>query len=143
MEELPRVVSAPAKETPTARTSKHIAFWLLALYSGSLLAIGVFAGILELAGRGSAGWFDLLKSGFLILGGSLSTVVGYYFGSRGIQEAEANAQEAERRTKAAVAELADQISESRQAQAELAPTFADSTGPEEGLQIPPGQGTGT
>jgi len=136
VEELPHVDSDPPKETPTARTSKHIAYWLLALYSGSLLAIGVFAGILELAGRGSAGWFDLLKSGFLILGGSLSTVVGYYFGSRGIQEAEAYAREAERRTKAALAELAEQMSESRRLQNIAAPTLAEEPEAEGGLILP-------
>jgi hypothetical protein len=35
-------------------------------------------------------WFELFKEGFLFLSGALTTVIGYYFGSRGTQEAEAS-----------------------------------------------------
>ena len=143
MEELPNVVFDPAKETPSARTSKHIAYWLLALYSSALLFMAAFAGILEVVGRGSEIWFDLFKSGFLILGGALSTVVGYYFGSRGIQEAEANAQAAGQRAKAAESELAAQKVETRQLQDRNAPTPTEEAETDGGLQIPPSQGTGT
>ena len=100
----PRSPSTPAllgcqssKETPTERTAKRLAYGLLSIYGAGLLAIAVFAALSTFfSDETSAGaWLDLLKSGFLILGGALSAVVGYYFGSRGIQEAERRARDVE------------------------------------------------
>jgi hypothetical protein len=76
-------------EGPIARTTKRIAYILLGLYGICLMAVAVAAFI-----EGSSGdrvWFELFKSGFLLLGGALTTVIGYYFGSRGVQEAEITA----------------------------------------------------
>ncbi len=75
-------------EGPIQRTSKYIAFLLLILYSCCLLAV-FYAAFNEAPTNGKI-WFDLFKSGFLILGGALTTIIGYYFGSRGVQEAEAS-----------------------------------------------------
>jgi hypothetical protein len=69
-----------------SRTSRHIAYIFLGLYAVTLLFIGIVAAIKP--PPSDQVWFDLLKSGFLILGGGLTTVIGYYFGNRGIQEAE-------------------------------------------------------
>jgi uncharacterized membrane protein len=69
-----------------SRTSRHIAYIFLGLYGITLLFIGIIAAIKPLP-SGQV-WLDLLKSGFLILGGGLTTVIGYYFGARGIQEAD-------------------------------------------------------
>jgi hypothetical protein len=69
-----------------SRTSRHIAYIFLGLYAVTLLFIGIVAAIKH--PPSDQVWFDLLKSGFLILGGGLTTVIGYYFGNRGIQEAE-------------------------------------------------------
>jgi len=33
-------------------------------------------------GSGGKIWFDLFKEGFLLLGGALTTLIGFYFGSR-------------------------------------------------------------
>lgn len=76
----------PPPEGHVSRTSKHIAYTLLTLYALALTLIGIVAAIKD--PPSDQVWFDLFKSGFLILGGGLTTVVGYYFGSRGIQEAE-------------------------------------------------------
>jgi hypothetical protein len=59
---------------------------LLLTYAFGLLLVGIIAAV-----RDSPTWFDLFKSGFLLLGGGLTTVIGYYFGSRSAQDAEASA----------------------------------------------------
>lgn len=87
----------PRHEGDTARTSKRIAFLLIGMFGGVLVVAGLVAIVIALAAvfRNQAlpdnPWFELFKSGFFILGGSLTTIIGYYFGSRGVQEAEANA----------------------------------------------------
>ena len=43
------------------------------------------------------------------MGGTLSTVIGYYFGSRGIQDAEASVQLAEMRAAVAERRLQEQV----------------------------------
>ena len=78
-------------ESPAERSARLIAFLLVGFYGAGLLLIGLVAAFLDDTGN----WLDLLKSGFLILGGTLSAVVGYYFGSRGIQDAERRARIAE------------------------------------------------
>lgn len=74
-------------EGHTARTSKHIAYALLASYTLALMLIGIVAAFFKTSPNDEV-WLDLFKSGFLILGGGLTTIIGYYFGSRGVQEAE-------------------------------------------------------
>ncbi len=71
-------------------TSRRIAYGLVIIFA---LALGV-TGIGALIGQGGIAkdWLELFKSGIMLLGGSLSSVVGYYFGSRGVQEAEHSAQ---------------------------------------------------
>ena len=61
----------------------------------TLATIGVVAACKT--GEEAAAWIQLLKSGFLILGGGLTTIIGYYFGSRGIQEAQDMAEQARAR----------------------------------------------
>jgi hypothetical protein len=73
-------------EDHIARTSKNIAYALLVSYAVALILIGIVAAF-KPSGDGDA-WLDLFKSGFLILGGGLTMVIGYYFGSRGTQAAE-------------------------------------------------------
>lgn len=118
----PRAPNNRSDETPSGRTAKHIAFGLIGLYGTALATIGVVA-----AWRNSAEWIDLFKSGFLILGGSLTTVVGYYFGSRGVQDAEANAIRADLRAQAA---------ERRLQEAEEAPTYSEDISYEDGMIEP-------
>lgn len=125
-------------ETPTGRTAKHIAYSLIGVYGGALLGVGIFAAILEIRGDDNLndGWFELLKNGFLILGGSFSTVVGYYFGSRGVQEAEATARDAESRAQEAERRLRMEREEWRRRQEEDAPTYGETVGGETGLIAP-------
>lgn len=110
-------------EGPTARASKQIGFFLLGLYGVCLVGI-LIAAILE-DPASSGVWFDIFKSGFLLLGGALTTVIGYYFGSSGIREAEASASIALREANAAKAELEK---ERRKEEERKAPTTQEENG---------------
>ena len=81
-------------ESPQERTAKRIAYILLGIYGAALLIIGIIAAIKPATENQT--WVELFKSGFLILGGGLTTIIGYYFGSRGVQEAQTSADEARR-----------------------------------------------
>jgi amino acid transporter len=75
-------------ESPTARTSKRIAYFLIVVYG--FLLTGVFFVSWTIDGDTNF-WTELFKAGFLLLGGALTTIIGYFFGSRAIQEAEDSA----------------------------------------------------
>jgi hypothetical protein len=81
-----------SKNTPNgfegiaAKTTKILAFIMIGIYGGLLIVICCVAAIKT--GDDGKVWTDLFKSGFLILGGGLTTIIGYYFGSRGTQEAQ-------------------------------------------------------
>ena len=90
-----------------SKTSRRIAYSLLALYASALLLIGIVAALKD-DPQVSQVWFDLFKSGFLILGGGLTTIIGYYFGSRGIQDAETRTATALKELDQARDELANQ-----------------------------------
>lgn len=126
----------PVLESPTTRTTKCIAFLLLGLYAASLLLVLLAAIIIEDPSSNRV-WFDLFKNGFLLLGGALTTVIGYYFGSRGIQEAEMSAsiaqQEAERRAREAERARADLEKERTKIKDLQSPTYDEVTF-EEGLE---------
>lgn len=77
-------------ESPVTRTARNIAYALIAIYGLTLVSIGIIAA--TKAGTDADVWVELLKSGFLILGGGLTTIIGYYFGSRGVQEAQDTAE---------------------------------------------------
>lgn len=59
-------------------------------------------------------WLNLFRDGFLVLGGILTTLVGYYFGNRGSEAALKEAEEIRKET--------EQVSETLSA---LAPTDED------------------
>jgi len=40
------------------------------------------AAVFHRAATESKDWLDIFKSGFLLLGGGVTTIIGYYFGSR-------------------------------------------------------------
>jgi hypothetical protein len=67
-------------------------FGLVVFVSFSLILVMVGAAAIALD---SPTWFELLKAGFYVLGASVTTVIGYYFGSKGAQEREARALERE------------------------------------------------
>jgi hypothetical protein len=102
-------------EGPIARTTKRIAYVLLGLYGICLIAVAVAA--FSESPSSNRVWFDLFKSGFLLLGGALTTVIGYYFGSRGTQEAETTAGIALKdrdRAREELAEVKGQLKEERE-----------------------------
>ena len=76
----------PNREHSIATTMRIIAYSLIGIYGSALLLIGIVAAFKK--GDDGNTWVQLLKSGFLILGGALTTITGYYFGSRGTQEAQ-------------------------------------------------------
>ncbi|MFQ5641491.1 MAG: hypothetical protein ACE5IR_26235 [bacterium] len=86
---------------------------MIAIYGGLLVIIGIVAAFKT--GDDGKYWVELLKSGFLILGGGLTTIIGYYFGSRGTQEAQEIAEIARD-------ELQKQFQEFAEFKKEFAPT---------------------
>lgn len=119
------------KETPMFRASKNIAFFLLSLYGVSLIAVFVTA--VFKSGEDSKSWLDLFKSGFLLLGGALTTIIGYYFGSRGVQEAQATATLAIREADKAKEQVKTERIKGEAVNEELRPTKEDFP-----LESPPG-----
>lgn len=75
-----------------SETAKEIALYLIYMYGISLLLTGL--GAFFKGSNLNNAWLELFKSGFLILGGGLTTIIGYYFGSRGAQEAQKMAEAA-------------------------------------------------
>jgi len=83
------------KQVSSADTGGHhlganeIAKWLLASFVVSLVALLVVnVGILWGTGDCDKAWFELLKSGLSLLGTAMTTVIGYYFGTRDVRNAE-------------------------------------------------------
>ena len=80
-------------DSQTAKTARNLAYSLIAIYALGL----VFSAIAAFYSKeNSKLWLELFKSGFLLLGGGLTTIIGYYFGSRGVEEAQEVAQNAKR-----------------------------------------------
>ena len=50
-------------------------------------------------------WLDLFKDGFLLMGGALTTLIGYYFGNKGSQAALETAENYNKEAKELVDEL--------------------------------------
>jgi hypothetical protein len=108
-------------EGPIARSAKHIAYFFIVVYATCLVIILFFAFYEPTSGDRI--WYNLFKSGFLLLGGALTTIIGYYFGSRGTQEAERSAKIAERDTDRINEELKANKREVAMLKDQLAPTF--------------------
>jgi hypothetical protein len=77
--------STPTTASASADVPRRIAIILLSAYVGTL----VFAGLVGAFKTSPAdqAWVELFKSGFLLLGGGLTTVIGYYFGAKETQKA--------------------------------------------------------
>lgn len=112
-------------EGPIARTTKRIAYILLGLYGICLVAVAVAA--FSEAPSDDRVWFELFKSGFLLLGGALTTVIGYYFGSRGVQEAETTAGIALGEKDKARHQLEKVEKQLEEMQEKLSPTYDEDT----------------
>lgn len=59
-------------------------------------------------------WLTLFKDGFLLLGGALTTLIGYYFGNKGSEAALNNAEKYNKETQDMLSQLDD-----------AAPTFSE------------------
>ncbi len=105
------------------RTSKHIAYGLIALFSFCLIFV-LLAGVW---GRNGSEWQQIFKEGFLFLGGALTTVIGYYFGSKGTQEAEASAAIAQREAERAKQEAEEEKKKLAKYKEEEAPTYDEQS----------------
>lgn len=58
-----------------------LAFVILGAYCGALVWV---LSIAAAAGTANADkWIDVFKSGFLLLGGGVTTLIGYYFATKG------------------------------------------------------------
>jgi len=58
-------------------TTKIIAFALITIF----LLVLIWSGIVSTV-KDDETWFNLYKEGFLLLAGAITTIIGYYFGSR-------------------------------------------------------------
>jgi len=106
-------------DTETNKMSRRLAGWLVGLFAAMLVAMFVAAVFLTDGGESSA-WLELFKSGFLILGGMVTTVIGYYFGHRTAEEAQDQAAHA-------IAGKARAETQKQRLEEELAaPTFDES-----------------
>ncbi len=81
-----------ARGTGPRQMPRSIALFLLASYVVLLALTGIVAAFRPLS---DTAWVELFKSGFLLLGGGLTTVIGYYFGARETQEAVKSEREAQ------------------------------------------------
>lgn len=97
-------MSNSQNQSPISKTARNIAYGMIGIYGGMLVIIGIVAAIKS--GEESQMWVELLKSGFLLLGGGLTTIIGYYFGSRGVQEAQDVAEKAREELERQKAEFA-------------------------------------
>jgi len=114
------------RESTTARTSRQVAFTLIALF-GALL-IGTFVASVFLDTTRASQFVEMFKSGFLLLGGAVTTIIGYYFGSRRTQQAQSAAVHAVREASAAKAEAEMQRRKADELRADLnAPTRDESS----------------
>ena len=76
-------------ESPVVRTTRWLAFALMALFAICLLTT---LGVAVL--RPDDKWLTTFKDGFAFLAGALATIVGYYFGNRNTDVALERAKEA-------------------------------------------------
>ncbi|UCC53634.1 MAG: hypothetical protein JSV68_06595 [Anaerolineaceae bacterium] len=113
------------------KTTRNIAYALLISYGASLILIGIVAAFFTKSPEEAEDWLDLFKSGFLILGGGLTTVIGYYFGSRGAQAAEERSAQAVQEAQMAITEAETERARALDLQEPLAPQDV-----EEGLDLP-------
>ena len=74
-----RILRKYPEENPMEYTSKLIALIILVIFGAGLFLAGVVA---LLNDSDNNDWFILYKDGFLILSGSIATIMGYYFGSK-------------------------------------------------------------
>jgi hypothetical protein len=119
-------------EDPELKTTRYIAYALLASYGAALILIGIVAAFFKESPEEAADWLDLFKSGFLILGGGLTTIIGYYFGSRGAQAAEEGRAQAEQKAQKAKDDAKEVEERALRLVEPLAPQDV-----EEGLDLPP------
>ena len=128
--------SSPTVRASTDLFSKNLTYWIL----GLMLAGISFAALMSfLEWRRNDGaddfWAELFKTGFLLIGGAFTSIVGYYFGSAGAEEAraqadraKAEAEKAQLEAKSAHLKEANEISERDGANliSETAPDIIDA-----------------
>lgn len=64
-------------ENSIQHTAKMIAYSLISIFFIGLLGTGFVSAL-----NNNSEWFNLFKDGFLILAGAITTIIGYYFGSK-------------------------------------------------------------
>lgn len=64
-------------ENSIQHTAKMIAYSLISIFFIGLIGTGAVSAL-----NNNSEWFNLFKDGFLILAGAITTIIGYYFGSK-------------------------------------------------------------
>lgn len=75
-------VAGPCGDDSALSTIRTIAYAMLAAFCIALVLIYATA----ISDLKLTAWFELFKSDFLLLGGTVTTVVGYYFGNRSAEQ---------------------------------------------------------
>ncbi len=128
----------------TEKTTRNIAYALIGLYGACLVLVFIAA---FTNNNGGKEWVSLFRDAFLILGGSLGTVIGYYFGSKGTRNAEERALQAKNEAENAIKQsetekkLAEELKETLKRNFDRDDPRESSTGTmskEEGLDEPNG-----
>ncbi len=117
-------------EGPVARTTKLIALSLLGSFVTLLAGVGAAAIFSE---DPTNSWLDLFKSGFLLLGGGLTTIIGYYFGNQGVQELESRLQKTVRESESAQKEVEKQKKLIEELEKDTSPTLDEEA---DDIEIP-------
>lgn len=90
------------EDSERSTMTRWVAIVLLILFSFSLVYLIIFNTVLYFPkSEVNERWFAIMKDGLVLLGTSLTTIIGYYFGQRRAEQAENKAKEAEKNLEAA------------------------------------------
>jgi len=88
------------KADPIQKAANIIAFGMIGFFLIGLILVGGAA-----AYNNDNDWFILFKDGFLILAGAMTTIIGYYFGSRRTESVESDLRNAKEEKERAITDL--------------------------------------
>ena len=87
------------EENTIQHTAKMIAYSLIFIFFIGLIGTGAVSAV-----NNDSEWFNLFKDGFLILAGAITTIIGYYFGSKRTEIIESDLRKVKREKNRAVRE---------------------------------------
>ncbi|RZS93543.1 hypothetical protein [Aquimarina brevivitae] len=81
------------KNNQTTNSIAYIVLFVFSIFLAIILykAISLYTNDGKMTEYGEK-WLELFNNGFLLLGGALTTLIGYYFGNKGSEVAQSNAE---------------------------------------------------